>query len=458
MSYYLELIKDAVGLDVHDLNYAYTPENFRHLLLTKAGLPGGGYFRRLVAFFWHMLKSFADLWPVQRLYLNEKDQTLIFATSKNQQAALQPLIDNLDQVVYVGVDAFGNKRFPLFFAYLISLFFAPLVLYRYLMASKEVRSSYYYALDLYWFAYGHYIVARWLFRRTQPRSFIVANDHILMTRALVFAARKENIRTIYIQHASVTERFPPLVFDYALLEGMDSLQKYITAGPCESSVFLVGMTRFDQHYHAINDNDTCRVVGLCTNLFETPEQVELLVAELSQELAALDYVLRPHPRDPRYDQWVALAQRYDLAFSDGRVESTFNFLEKVDAIVAGESNILLEAALLNVYPIYYDLEDKHLDWYGFHQSGLVDYFSEPEHVRNQLKALNTHKPDVRAKSHYYCATVDTAYDGRSTELTCQLIDGIVVSAESFGASWELLPTAGINNVYVLTRTTRNQVD
>ena len=54
-----------------------------------------------------------------------------------------------------------------------------------------------------------------------------------------------NIETLYIQHASVTSRFPALKFNYAFLDGFDTLNKYITAGPSETKVFLTGTCKFD---------------------------------------------------------------------------------------------------------------------------------------------------------------------------------------------------------------------
>ncbi len=425
MQNFLNLIKDALQLDIYDLNFSYTPINLRHYLLTQAGLPAKGVPVRIVAYFWHMLIS---LWRIlfnRSLLYTDKDQTLFFATSQNQQNALRPIINNMENVSFVGLSGFGEKRFPLFHAYFISLFFLPVVVYKYLKAPKEIRQAYTYAFDLYWFVYGFYIMARLQFQRHQPRALVLSNDHIMWTRALIFAARKENVPSFYIQHASVTERFPALAFDFALLEGVDSLEKYAAIGTSKTKVFLVGMSRFDKFFTKINTKEQIQSVGICTNLFETPELVRPLLNCLHAGINELHFVLRPHPRDPRFAEWQTLVNEYGWGFSDSRTENTFDFLDRVDTIMAGESNILLEAALLNVFPIYYDFPAKQMDWYGFHRHGLVPYFAEPQQALAYLADLRQHKPDIRSKAQRYCATINSSYDGRSTQLTCDVIRSVL---------------------------------
>ena len=102
-------------------------------------------------------------------------------------------------------------------------------------------------------------------------------------------------------------------------------------------------------------------------------------------------------------------------------KGSFDFLKKVDAIIAGASNILLEAALMNVFPLYYDFAQTHLDWYGFQRSGLVECLSEPEEVCRSIKEICQSKPSVRTKAKLYCATIGTCYDGRSGELAGAMI-------------------------------------
>ncbi len=449
MQNFLRLIKDALKLDVYDINYSYTPINLQHYLLTQAGLPAKGILVRIIAFFWHMLISFWRILFNRNLLYTDKETVLFFATSQNQQHALHPIMNNMENTSFVGMSGYGEKKFPLFSAYFLSLFFFPLVVYKYFTAPKELRQSYTYAFDLYWFVYGFYIMARLQFQRNHPRTLVLSNDHIMWTRALIFAARAENIPSFYIQHASVTERFPALAFDYALLEGLDSLEKYAAIGKSETKVFLVGMSRFDKFFAKINTNKQIQSVGICTNLFETPELVQPLLDGLHSELNELEFILRPHPRDPRIAEWRAVIDDYGWHFSDSRTENTFDFLDRVDTIMAGESNILLEAALLNVFPIYYDFPAKQMDWYGFYRHGLVPYFAEPLPAIECLADLRQHKPDIRNKAQRYCATVNSSYDGRSTQLTCDVINNMLNQTTQPLENWTPVETGGQLEAYRL---------
>jgi hypothetical protein len=103
-------------------------------------------------------------------------------------------------------------------------------------------------------------------------------------------------------------------------------------------------------------------------------------------------------------------------FSQFDTESPFEFPRGVVAIIAGDSSILLEAALVNAVPVCCDFSSTHEDWYGFHRNGLVEYFSEPEGVCRSLSVTSRLTPSVRIKAKPHCVTVGTKYDGRSSAL------------------------------------------
>jgi hypothetical protein len=158
-------------------------------------------------------------------------------------------------------------------------------------------------------------------------------------------------------------------------------------------------------------------------------------------------VLRPHPADPRQTEWQAIAHRYGWSLSIAKEELAFAFLARTDAIIAGDSNILLEAALLNVYPIYYDFPQKKLDWYGFYKDGLVSYHNKPSTLVEELNDLIVAKPDIRHKVARYCATVNTQYDGHSHELAQKLLITLANQQEPNEEMWELSPLANGALVY-----------
>jgi hypothetical protein len=202
------------------------------------------------------------------------------------------------------------------------------------------------------------------------------------------------------------------------------------------------MPKYDEHFRYVNIRMKVESIGVCTNDLDPILRVDQLLGKIRQEFASLPILLRPHPGDTREGMWRNLAGKYDLHFSDSKTELSFDFLKKVDAIIAGDSNIHLEAALMNVIPLYYDFVQAHLDWYGFQRNGLVQYFSEPSEVCRYLREVAHKKPAVRTKAKLYCATIGTCYDGHSADLAAALIQSFRSGAVLDVSIWKRIP--GIN--------------
>jgi hypothetical protein len=257
------------------------------------------------------------------------------------------------------------------------------------------------------------------------------------------AARDEHIPTFYFQHAALPDNTAPMQSDYALLEGRDGLTKLANAGTVRSRIFLIGMPKFDAHLRYINAQAQVRSLGICTNGLDPVPRAEQLLVRIREEFATLALILRPHNGDLRVREWQDLARKCGVELSDSRTELSFDFLRKVDAIIAGGSNILLEAALVNVVPIYYDFAETGLDWYGFVRHGLVEGISTPQVICSVLRQIAERKPDVRDKAKYYNATIGTDYDGHSGELAATLIQSLVSDAQVDRSIWKRIPDVGL---------------
>jgi hypothetical protein len=428
-----DFVKDVLILDVQDLSYLYTPRNLRVTVSNQPDLRKRGLHYRIATFFWHTVQSIIMLRSYQPF---PPSRILFISTTVNQRMALAPIVDQMAEASWVNILQPKPYNLPLLFAYLLALPFFPLVAVKFLQAKGDRREAFYYVGDYYWFAYGYYAMLRLLLRRMTPKAVVVSNDHIMWLRAFAKATRDENIPTIYLQHASVTERFPPLAFDYALLEGIDALKKYASIGPSQADVFLTGMPKFDAYTDSKNKKYRLETLGLCTNPFDSFEEVKALCDDLKEWFPDLNVIVRPHPRDGRYKIWMDLADSHAWQFSDGKEESSFEFLQRIDANIAGDSSIHLEAVLLDVFPIYFAFGRPKMDWYGFHENGLVEYYETPEAVQSKVVELLEHIPPVRSRSLLYNATVNTKYDGRSTDLTCRLIQQIAHNSTVNLTGWE----------------------
>jgi hypothetical protein len=428
-------------LDVFDLNYAYTSEKLALCSRKINGTRRVGVIWRILSFFGHFFEQVVD---VKYLFRGAKDfgRVLLFVVTKNQRSSLVPLTDKIDNAYLAGESQYVNleveEHFPLLLAYLLSLVFFPVVLFHFWRSRGYRRKTYRFIFDQYWLTYGYYLTADFWLSRLEPKALVISNDHNMPNRVMAKVAREKGIPSIYIQHASVTEKFPPLIFDYALLEGYDALQKYESTGPSMTQVFLVGMPKMDEYLEHRNTHEAAQSIGICTNKLDPLLRVQQLCECIRTEFLSRPFYLRPHPGDKR-SAWKELAEKYEMAFSDPKVETSFEFLKQVDVIIAGDSNILLEAALMNVFPIYYDFAETDLDAYGFRRNGLVGYISEPPDVCLEVEELVEYKPLIRDKTEHYCATVNTPYDGFSGELAADIIQAIASGRQVNMSKWRRIP-------------------
>jgi hypothetical protein len=434
------LLKEAAGLDILDLNYSYSSEKLGLLKdLPGEELPRKGLLIRIVSFSLHLL--WALVCPKRKLKRRPVRPVVFFASSLNQRDSISPVAGHVRDSVLVcthirpGARLDCDEDYSLARAYLLSLPFLPLVIKEFWRSRGYSRKSFFFWFDEYWLSYGHYLSARLWLRKVAPRAVVTANDHTMIPRTFASAAKGEGIPTIYLQHAACSTKHPPLTFDYALLDGRDTLGKYDITGPSGAKVFLIGKPRFDANYRDVNDSRKAQAIGICTNGIDPIVRVEQLCDRLRQELAMLDFTIRPHPGDSR-KVWGDLAKRYSMALSDWRVESPFEFLKSMDVIIAGDSSIHVEAALMNTYPLFFDFSEKRWDPYDFQRAGLIDYVSDVDEISSRVLQLSQHKPNVRSKAKPFVATVDTPFDGHSGELGASLVDHIVSGSEVGGEGWE----------------------
>ncbi len=300
--------------------------------------------------------------------------------------------------------------------------FIPLLL-QFLQAKPKITVR---LFDVLFDAVGFYEVYLHKLKQHKPRCIVFANDHNPDARAMLLAARKLGIKTVYIQHASVSTYFPPLQFDLNLLEGQDSLDKYRMCGPVTGHVELIGMPKADAYVPLRNRNKRIQTIGIGLNMADPLPEIEKLLLALQHALPQTHLLVRPHPRDKR--DFVFMKQNSKgISLSSPLSESTFDYLRRIDVQISGNSGIHLEAVLLNVWSVYYDFNqnDNLNDYYGFVKRGLVDTVPDAAALTELLKARLQHKPDVYLRARYYNATVGTDEDGRSSALAIKHIRNLL---------------------------------
>ena len=278
--------------------------------------------------------------------------------------------------------------------------------------------------DLVFYAIGYYEVYRRALRHYRPRAVVFANDHNDDARALLLACRAEGVPTAYVQHASVSTNFPPLGFDFSLLEGQDALDKYRQCGPVRGQVELVGMPKADAFLGQRNTAPHVRRVAVACNLLDELPAVADTLAHLLRELPELTFTLRPHPGDRR--DFTALRQALPpLQWSNPQQENVFEFLQTHDALVAADTSTHLEATLLNVASVYYRFSPTPTlaDYYGYAAHGLSEWAHSHAELAAALRRLSQHKPpNLYRRAAYYNASLGTPDEGHSRALALHRLD------------------------------------
>ncbi|HEY4651356.1 MAG TPA: hypothetical protein VIG72_08065 [Pontibacter sp.] len=345
----------------------------------------------------------------------------LYVVSQNNVNSLQFIKDSLPDVVFVAgqskqIGKYNHAVARISLRKKLLYYYKFLPLYFQFLKQKKQRTLRFY--DVLFDAVGFYEVYLQKLRKYKPQTIVFANDHNADARAMLLAARTAGIKTAYIQHASVSPIFPPLQFDMSLLEGQDALDKYKSCGPVEGRVELVGMPKADAYVPFRNKNQQVQTIGIGCNLMDDTTEIENLLHQLHTDFPTINFILRPHPRDTRNFRSIA-GQR--ISISDSRTIATFEYLRQIDVQLSGNSGIHLEAVLLNVWSIFYNMhpQENLQDYYGYIQHGLIDAAPDYSHLKQLLQQHLSQKPEVYLRAKYYNATVGTPHDGRSGELALQ---------------------------------------
>ncbi|WP_281322676.1 hypothetical protein [Flavobacterium aestivum] len=341
--------------------------------------------------------------------------TVVIVGSINQYRAVKSLIDALPNVLVLSIfpikcknnvviDTRGNC--------IASLLNLPKLIINLVRVIGFKYSSILYHFDDYLNTPGVYNLAHKYLKEINPKSIIVANDHTFLTRSYFRAAQKLKISTIYTQHASVTSHFPSLEFDYAFLDGEETLDKYLSNNEIlKSKVFLSGSPRFDKIAEIKNLNNY--ELGVAINLIDNHEEVikflELLV------LNKVNFCFRPHPGLPNISFWKEYCKTNSIGYSDPITETPIDFISYCKSFAVGDSALHLEVALCGKTSYYFNFQNGNTsDSYDYIRNGLIEEKDSNEIILF-LKQQIYNKVSTK-KIKYYVANFSTKEWGNSTTL------------------------------------------
>ena len=428
-----DILKILTFDNLVNINYYYS--NKRLNILNRKIRP-----KILIPSIFYSIILFFVKWIKQSLILNAYNQKvndkpiMITSFTKNQRDAVKNLITERNDVLVIGDKNFGDLILPEYKAFYYSLPYLWDLTKKYKSSKGYVRKSFKYIFHDYWLTYGYLKMLINYLKKNKVNLVIVSNDHSMRTRIPILACKAINIKSLYLQHASIGSKFPRLAYDFALLEGLDSLDKYMKIGKIDSTVFLIGSLKMAGKV-SINSKNKIHIIGICFGLNDSLDIVEDVIKEMLKIFIGKEIILRCHPREVRLNFLTKMKTKYEIRISDSRKHHVVNFLAETDSIISGESNIHLEAASMNVLPIFYKLskdKNEEFDVYGFIRNNLIKNIC---HSTDELSSIiliqKEQREKVRHLTKYYDSTVNSMYEGNTKELYKQVVTFINTGDSQF---------------------------
>ena len=243
---------------------------------------------------------------------------------------------------------------------------------------------------------GRWFWLRGILNKCPADWVLTANDHNSENLMLYALARKLGARTAYVQHAHVSNLFPPLCFDVAFLDGecsRDIYHQIARSHAQDEKECHICLTGQQKKAIASEKNDDLSVVGLALNPHVDLRALETLICQMLKE--GFEVCLRPHPRESkeRREHYSSLASKNLAVHMDRTVGGAQAFFSEVDILLAGDSSVLLEAALAGKSAVYVRLLGIHdaPDYYGFVKNGICLELDEFKAIRPQLDGWSKSK-------------------------------------------------------------------
>lgn len=428
--------------------YGQQLENMPHLTRSKPRLRGA--IPRLALFFLFLLRHHQLRQPE---CVRRRTRCLVFASTINQINAIEGAVNflrssdcpvvQIGHIKHSGFSAPGLQSVPFSFTMtdlckiLVLLVSNAAALRRQLKKAHPLATSWY--LDKFFGVYAYLVYFYRVLRCVQPELVIVSNDLNPANRALLAAAHYLGVKTVYLQHASISSLFPSLRVNYAFLDGQCAWDIYQKCEPNKPTtarraplptIYLTG-----QQKRLRKSVDKAGRVGIALNALDSVEAVARATRALVHARKLV--IVRWHPESTSRQVDVlrsAFTGQDQLQWSNPKQQGVGDFLAGVSCLIAGNSSIHLEAILAGVASIYYEFSPaENPDYYGYVKNGLVKSATSMDEVLAfTSEAKRKDHPDSETV-RYYSATYDTEWEGREAELLGTQLLALVQGGKAINA-------------------------
>ena len=425
--------------DIYDLGYIYFSigkENEAFMNRDIDNKFAGNYFLGGIDFFLRFFYYFVKSPFSYQKALKRPDAVMIYGESVNNRNTLLPIIERLDDNQLI--DLFSHRQFPKWRMY----WYAIPHLFEFIREikknSQEKRDTIKNFFAKFWMMYGSDKAAGELLDYYRPKALVLANDHLPFHRSMMHEANRRGIPTIYVQHAAVTEKFPPLSFTYSFLDGEDSFRKYKQKTETSGNIYLSGGIRFDviKNINKFESADKT-TVGVAINMVDDEGIVKNVCLELRDLCLGkghLRVLLRPHPQ-MHLDVWRLWCEENGIEFSNSKEETSFNFINRINVLVSNQSSIHLDAAMCHTPSVVYGLSKAELvDSYSFVKNGLCRKVNSIEELKSFITESGAYQAPPKAVKYYNCS-YGAVYEGMVATMIADLIKSIPDRINTFNEKY-----------------------
>jgi hypothetical protein len=197
-----------------------------------------------------------------------------------------------------------------------------------------------------------------------PAALVQANDHSPSRVALSMVLKGLNIPRIYLQHAEVSECFPPLDFEYSVLRNNRSLATYQRIGPIKGKTFVIA-----RELEEPNIDSLFREYGELVDVVIYPtSRVNLdilreMIQQLKNNAHVSNVLIKEHP---------GAALPLNKLLKDAGVSFLQDFPAIEHVAIVGNSSVAIELIARGI-PVYqnFDFDPVERDYYGFVHEGVI---------------------------------------------------------------------------------------
>lgn len=226
-----------------------------------------------------------------------------------------------------------------------------------------------------------------------------ANDHSPIPVALTMNCIKNDIFTVYFQHASISKHFPDLIFDISVLYNKKSLDLYKANSldfTKKSFILSRNIIKSPQviisRLKEIQSKMSNDVVIYLTAIFNQKELLKL-VSFLKEEDYIRDIYIKFHPSiNLDYEEFILKKLEIKLC----KAIPNFDHIA-----IVGNSSVLLELVSKGI-PSFncFKLDSIEKDYYGFVNSGVSNEINVGDSVRKSVEYLSYDDSFVKAVIEY----------------------------------------------------------